>query len=75
MKVRNLIPVMVVGLVGVLWLRWAPHDPCPGGPDGPHETYHENGQVWWKGTWSKGEECGEWTEDGEAVTYDPCPSN
>ena len=26
-----------------------------------------------KGTSNMGEECGEWFEDGETVTYDPCP--
>ena len=82
MKVRNLILVMVVGLVGgSLWFWYGPHDPCPGGPDGPyeisvfgqlevkgtlkdgcwdgpHEMYHENGQVWWKVTYSNGEADG-----------------
>ena len=65
--------------------------------DGPFERYHENGQLWWKGTYKDGveegqtetynengqlkskgamkddEKCGEWIEDGETVTYDPCP--
>jgi hypothetical protein len=26
-----------------------------------------------KGTYNMGEKCGEWLEDGETVTYDPCP--
>jgi hypothetical protein len=26
-----------------------------------------------EGTYNMGEECGEWIEDGEEVTYDPCP--
>jgi len=26
-----------------------------------------------KGTYNFGEKCGEWIEDGETVTYDPCP--
>ena len=26
-----------------------------------------------KGTYNMGEKCGEWIEDGETVTYDPCP--
>ena len=40
---------------------------------GPYELYHENGQLAWRGTYNMGEECGEWIEDGETVTYDPCP--
>ncbi len=23
--------------------------------------------------WNMGKPCGEWIEDGETVTYDPCP--
>jgi hypothetical protein len=41
--------------------------------DGPFESYHENGQLVWKGTYNMGEECGEWIEEGETVTYPPCP--
>jgi len=41
--------------------------------DGPYEQYYENGQVQWKGTYNMGQPCGEWIEDGETVTYDPCP--
>jgi len=26
-----------------------------------------------KGTYNMGERCGEWIENGETVTYDPCP--
>ena len=44
-----------------------------GEQDGPHEMYHENGQLWSKGTYKDGEQCGEWFEEGETVTYDPCP--
>ena len=43
--------------------------------DGPWEYYSENGQLRRKGSYSNGKQCGEWFEDGEAVTYDPCPSN
>ena len=43
--------------------------------DGPAELYHENGQLQGIGTYNMGEKCGEWIEDGEPVTYDPCPSN
>jgi hypothetical protein len=39
---------------------------------GPYETYREDGLTW-KGTYNMGEKCGEWIEDGETVTYDPCP--
>ena len=41
--------------------------------DGPVEFYHENGQLQEKVTGNMGEKCGEWIEDGETVTYDPCP--
>jgi hypothetical protein len=26
-----------------------------------------------RGTYNMGEKCGEWIEDAETVTYDPCP--
>jgi antitoxin component YwqK of YwqJK toxin-antitoxin module len=42
--------------------------------DGLFEFYHENGQLQFKGTYSNGERCGEWIEDGETVTYPPCPN-
>ena len=38
-----------------------------------YETYHENGQLRLRGTYDMGVKCGEWFEDGETVTYDPCP--
>ena len=41
--------------------------------DGPSETYDPNGQLYQKGTYNMSERCGEWIEDGETVTYDPCP--
>ena len=41
--------------------------------DGPGEVYDDFGQLQFKGTWNMGEECGEWIERGETVTYDPCP--
>ena len=41
--------------------------------DGPYETYDENGQLRFKGTYNMGERCGEWIQDGETVTYGPCP--
>ena len=44
-----------------------------GARDGPYERYAENGQLESTGTWNMGEQCGEWIEDGETVTYDPCP--
>ena len=43
-----------------------------GPPDGPFEFYDENGQLQTMGTYNMGEECGEWIEDGETVTYPPC---
>ena len=44
-----------------------------GPPDGPFETYHDNGQLRRRGTYKDNEKCGEWMEEGETVTYDPCP--
>ena len=41
--------------------------------DGPFERYYENGQLEERGTYNMGEQCGEWIEDGETVTYPPCP--
>ena len=41
-------------------------------PDGPVESYYDNGELSYKGTYKDDEECGEWIEDGETVTYDPC---
>jgi hypothetical protein len=41
-------------------------------PDGPYELYHENGEIREKGTYKDDEKCGEWLEEGETVTYDPC---
>jgi antitoxin component YwqK of YwqJK toxin-antitoxin module len=41
--------------------------------DGPYEDYYENGQLGMRGTYNMGEACGEWFEDGETVTYSPCP--
>ena len=46
-----------------------------GEPDGPSEGYYENGQLRAKGSLSNGEPCGEWFDEGETVTLDPCPSN
>ena len=35
--------------------------------------YDEDGQLKEEGRFNIGEKCGEWIEDGETVTYDPCP--
>ena len=40
---------------------------------GLSERYWENGQLREKGTDNMGEKCGEWLQNGESVTYDPCP--
>ena len=40
--------------------------------DGPRENYDENGQLMSTGIYTNGEKCGEWVEEGEIVTYDPC---
>ena len=42
---------------------------------GPYEWYDEQGELGTKGTFNMGEKCGEWFEEGETVTYDPCLSN
>ena len=44
-----------------------------GTPDGPYEFYHEDGQLYERGTWSMGQKCGEWIDEYEPVTYGPCP--
>ena len=40
--------------------------------EGPFESYHKDGQLRSRGTYKDNEKCGEWIEDGETVTYDPC---
>ena len=40
--------------------------------DGLFERYDRNGELLDRGTLRDGKECGEWLEEGEAVTYDPC---
>jgi len=40
---------------------------------GLFEFYDEDGQLGFSGIYNVGEPCGEWIEDGETVTYDPCP--
>jgi hypothetical protein len=40
--------------------------------DGPYEEYDRDGQLEEKGTFKDNEKCGEWFEEGETVTYDPC---
>ncbi|HIB08936.1 MAG TPA: hypothetical protein EYO20_03670 [Gemmatimonadetes bacterium] len=40
--------------------------------DGPFERYLDNGELSGKGTFKDGEQCGEWLDFGETVTYDPC---
>ncbi|MBO76245.1 MAG: hypothetical protein CME17_02335 [Gemmatimonadetes bacterium] len=44
-----------------------------GEPHGPFEAYSKNGQLYGRGTYNMGEECGEWFEDGETLTFPPCP--
>ena len=38
-----LISILLV--VGSLFWSWVTGVGCPGGPDGPYETYYENGQL------------------------------
>jgi hypothetical protein len=40
--------------------------------DGLYEYWSSNGQSLEKGTFNMAERCGEWIEQGETVTYDPC---
>ena len=42
---------------------------------GPYESYFEDGQLWTKGTFEDGVECGEWFQDGENLTHPPCVSS
>jgi hypothetical protein len=41
----------------------------------PDPTRATTTTVSWSGraTLNRGQRCGEWIEDGETVTYDPCP--
>jgi antitoxin component YwqK of YwqJK toxin-antitoxin module len=54
---------------GQLWVKETYKD---GELDGPRENYDENGQLMSTGIYTNGEKCGEWVEEGETVTYDPC---
>jgi hypothetical protein len=65
----------------VIW-RWG--QLRTGVRDGPYESYIPNGQLWRKGKYENGEQCGEWFErdrkDGiilsdETVTYPSCFRN
>ena len=48
---RVLSGIGVVLVVGSLWVWYEVTTfHCPGGPDGPFETYYDNGQVFEKGT-------------------------
>ena len=80
--------VSVVGVV--LVLNWFSGESSDGPiedvdlPDGPFEEYHDNGQLFMKGTvkdgelivkgsYKDGEPCGEWIMLGETVTQElPC---
>ena len=57
----------ILSLIGVVLVVG-----CGGPPDGPFESYHDNGEVRDKGTYKDNEKCGEWLEWGETTTYDPC---
>jgi hypothetical protein len=68
MKKTLLFVALVAVGASLYWFSGPPPPP----PDGPFESYQDNGQLEWKGTYKDGEECGEWIELGETVTYDPC---
>ena len=112
MKVRYLIPLVVVGLIwsevkprngpyeeyhenGQLMLKgsyfndkregqwewyyengqlWSKASYSNRRLDGPFEFYYEDGQLESKGSFSDGDKCGEWIEEGETLTYPPCPN-
>ena len=65
-KTLLFVALIAVGASLVDWFSEGP-------PDGPYESYFENGQLEQKGTYKDGLRCGEWFEEGETVTYDPCP--
>ena len=71
---RVLSFVSVVGVV--LVLNWFSGESSDGPiedvdlPDGPFEEYHDNGQLFMKGTVKDGEPCGEWIMLGETVTQE-----
>jgi hypothetical protein len=82
---RVLSFVSVVGVV--LVLNWFSGESSDGPiedvdlPDGPFEEYHDNGQLFMKGTvkdgelivkgsYKDGEPCGEWIMLGETVTQE-----
>ena len=52
-----------------LWVKNTFKD---GERNGMFEMYQYDGQLWTKGIYKDGEKCGEWFENGETVTYDPC---
>jgi antitoxin component YwqK of YwqJK toxin-antitoxin module len=45
-----------------------------GGRDSLEEAYDEDGRLLFRRAYSNDEPCGEWSEQGETVTYPPCPS-
>ena len=48
--------ILVVLVVGSLWVwSWLTGGECPGGPDGPVETYYDNGQL--EETWTLKDGC------------------
>ena len=66
---------------GQVWWKGSYKD---GERHGPWEVYQENGQLLLKGNFNANErvrddwgtqsaKCGEWFEEGETVTYSPCP--
>ena len=61
MKKTLLFVALVAVGASLYWFSGPPPPP----PDGPFESYHDNGQLEWKGTYKDGEECGEWIELGE----------
>ncbi len=40
---------------------------------GPYERYEDDGTIGQRGAYDMGSRCGDWVQDGEYLTYDPCP--
>jgi len=62
----------ILSLIGVVLVTGSLYWFGGGPPDGPYESYYENGQLQVKGTYKDGERCGEWLDFSETVTHDPC---
>ena len=55
------------------WHRGNPRDPLLGVNVYVVRTSLKDEMLLERGTFNMGKKCGEWIEDGETVTYEPCP--